>query len=56
MLQRLFHQHVEQVWCFVHLIVHSTFVVGMIVGVLKVFVVPFFPLVLLVSNKKVIMS
>jgi hypothetical protein len=59
-LQRLFHQHFKQVWCFVHLVVHLTFVIGMIVKVskidqLKVLVVSFFPPTLWVSNGKVLL-
>ncbi len=54
-VQKLLHQHVKQVPCFVHLIVHF---VRMTTRVsknnrLKVLVVMFFPLALLVSNEKV---
>jgi hypothetical protein len=59
-LQRLFHQHVEQGWCFVHPIVCSTSIVGTTTRVskidqLKVLVATLFPLVILVFDKKVIM-
>ncbi len=56
-LQRLLHQHVEHVWYFVHLIVHSTSMVGMTYGVskidqFKVLVIPFFLHALHVSDGK----
>ncbi len=59
-MQRLPHQHVEQVRYFVHPIVHLTCIVGTITGVskidkLKVLVVPFFPPVLQVFDEKVLM-
>jgi len=49
---------VEQVQCFVHLVVRLASVVGTTIGVskinyLKVLVVPFFLLTLLVSNEEV---
>jgi hypothetical protein len=61
MVVTLFHQHVKQVLCFVHLVMCSAFVGGTIAGVskidrLKALVVPFFPHVLLVYDEEVNMS
>jgi hypothetical protein len=59
-LQRLLHQHVEQVWYFVHPVVHLTSIVGTTTEVskidkLKVLVVSFFPPALQVFDEKVLM-
>jgi hypothetical protein len=54
-LQKLLHQHVKQVQCFVHSVVHFVRMTTRVSknNQLKVLVVLFFPLALLISNEKV---